>query len=166
MNRSLRIFGPRGIVFEQEVELFDRPVRVVHAHTVADSVPISQIMTPHVVCAAPDLPLDELIALMVRERLGCVPIVDEDGHPHGMVTKLDIVTQLVDTTTQPAPVAADVMMPLAISLDQDSTVKNAAALLATEDLHHVMVVADRRLIGIVSTMDITRWLASNDGAMS
>jgi CBS domain-containing protein len=123
-------------VFEHEVELFDGPDRVARTQTVADRVPISQIMTPHVVCAAPDLPLDDLIALMVRERLGCVPTV-----------------------------AADVMMPLAISLDQDASVKNAAALLAIEDLHHVMVVSERRLIGIVSTMDITRWLAGNDGAL-
>jgi CBS domain-containing protein len=58
---------------------------------------------------------------------------------------------------------ADVMMPLAITLDDDATVGHAAALMAAEDMHHVMIVAEGRLVGVVSTMDVTRWLANNDG---
>jgi CBS domain-containing protein len=56
------------------------------------------------------------------------------------------------------------MMPLAITLGQRATVAHVAALMASEDVHHVPIVDDHgRLIGVVSTMDIIRWLARNDG---
>ena len=129
----------------------------------ADTVPITRIMSPHVVCALPDLDLRTLVEVMVRDRLGCVPIVDEYQHPFGMVTKLDIVEHLVGPPDRVEPTVADVMMPFAISLDEDATVAHAAALMAAEDMHHVLVVSARRLIGVVSTMDITRWLADTDG---
>jgi predicted transcriptional regulator len=59
------------------------------------------------------------------------------------------------------------MMPLAITLNQHATIAHAAAVMGLEDFHHVMVVgADHCLIGVVSTMDIARWLARNDGFMS
>jgi CBS domain-containing protein len=102
-----------------------------------------------------------LLEVMIQGRLGCVPVVNEGGHPIGMVTKFDIVEHLAAPTGR-LNLVADVMMPLAITLDDRATVAQAAALMAAEDMHHVMIVSERRLIGIVSTMDITRWLAQKD----
>lgn len=165
VSRCLRIHRPGGLVLEQSLDPLPRPTIPPATRTIAHRIPITAIMTSEVVCASTDLPVSELIRVMVRERLGCLPVVDDDARPQGMVTKLDIVTQLVDPSPASTPRASDVMMPLAISLDEHATVATAAALLAIEDLHHVMVVAQRRLIGIVSTMDVTRWLATNDGGL-
>lgn len=160
-TRSFRIHGPRGII-ERAAEAIAERARANRTRTIADKVPVTEIMTRHVVCAFPDLPLETLIAVMVSERLGCVPVVDERGHPLGMVTKFDIVEQLVQPS-RTAPLVADIMMPLAITLTENATVAHAAALMASEDMHHVMIVSDRRLVGVVSTLDVTRWLADNDG---
>jgi CBS domain-containing protein len=55
------------------------------------------------------------------------------------------------------------MMPLAMTLDEHATVAHAAAMMATEDMHHVIVVSDHaQLVGVVSTKDITNWLVEND----
>ena len=162
-NRTFRIHGPRGII-ERAAEAIAERARAhrLRTRTGADQVPVTEIMTRHVVCAYPDLGLDALLEAMLQKRLGCVPVVDEGGQPIGMVTKLDIVEYLAAPSGKPSPLVADVMMPLAISLDDDATVAHAAALMSGEDMHHVMIVSDRRLVGIVSTMDITRWLAQND----
>jgi CBS domain-containing protein len=159
---SFRIHGPRGIV-ERVAAIVER-ARKRRTRTVAAAVPICEIMSVHVVCAFPDLELATLIDVMVRERIGCVPVVDEHGQPVGMVTKLDIVEQLASATAGGRPLVSDVMMPLAITLDDHATVGQAAALMASEDMHHVMIVSGRRLVGVVSTMDVTRWLAHNDGS--
>jgi CBS domain-containing protein len=161
-TRSFRILGPRGIV-ERAAEAIAEKARSHRRRTIAYRVPVTEIMSRHVVCAFPDLPVAALIEVMVRERLGCVPVVDECGHPVGMVTKFDIVEQLAVASERAAPLVADVMMPLAITLDTDATVALAAALMAIEEMHHVMIVSDRRLVGVVSTMDVTRWLCQNDG---
>jgi predicted transcriptional regulator len=130
--------------------------------TIADAIPVTEIMAQDLVCARQDLSVDKLTELLVRNHIGCIPVVDDRGHPIGIVTKLDIVERTPKMTT-----AGELMMPLAITLNQHATIAHAAAVMAVEDFHHVMVVAtDHTLMGVVSTMDIARWLARNDGFMS
>jgi CBS domain-containing protein len=163
MPRTFRIHGPRGIVEPAAEAIADcAQAHPARPRTAADQVPVTEIMTRQVVCASPDLGLDALLEIMIQERLGCVPVVNEAEQPVGMVTKLDIVEHLAAPRRKPNPLVADVMMPLAISLDNNATVAHAAALMSSEDMHHVMIVSRRRLVGIVSTMDVTRWLAQND----
>jgi len=85
-----------------------------------------------------------------------------------MVTKFDAVEQRVAAPAAggKAPATAgDLMMPLALALDEHATVGDAAATMAIEDVHHVVIVADSgALVGVVSTMDIVRWLTANDSA--
>lgn len=145
--------------------------------TIADLVPAFRIMSREVICARDDLDVTALMDLMMRCHIGCVPVVDERGRPIGMVTKSDVVEQQLASRT-PQDVAAvatvadvvtvaDVMMPLAITLDERATIAHAAAMMSIEDVHHVPIVADSgALIGIISTMDIVRWLAANDGVMA
>ena len=130
--------------------------------TIADTIPVTEIMAHDIVCATSDLAVEALTELLVRNHIGCIPIVDDRGHPIGIVTKLD----LVERTPKMAK-AGDVMMPLAITLNLHATIAHASAVMALEDFHHVMVVGpDGSLRGIVSTMDICRWLARNDGFLS
>lgn len=134
--------------------------------TVADLIPVRRVMSREVVCAREDLEAGALMDLMVRRHIGCVPVVDDRGRPIGMVTKFDVVEQQL-ATRNGAPVATTagaLMMPLAITLDEHATVAHAAAMMSVEDVHHVAIVSDGgALIGVISTMDIVRWLAANDG---
>lgn len=128
--------------------------------TVAGLVPVTDIMTRDVVSASPETPLRAVLELVVKSYIGCVPIVDEDNCPVGMITKRD----LVEPSSAEMRIAADAMMPLAFTLDERATVAQAAALMATEGLHHVPIVSMKgRLVGLVSSLDIVRWLARNDG---
>lgn len=162
-NRTFRIHGPRGIIERAAEAIAERAREHRHRSRIgADQIPVTDIMTRHVVCAHPDLGLGALLEVMIQERLGCVPVVNEGEQPIGMVTKLDIVEHLVAPPPRLTPLVADVMMPLAITLDDSATVAHAAALMAGEDMHHVMIVSHRRLVGVVSTMDVTRWLARNE----
>ncbi len=135
--------------------------------TIADLIPVRRVMSREVVCAREDLDVGALVDLMVRRRIGCVPVVDERGRPIGMITKTDVVEQQLAAMLHHAPPAAtagELMMPLAITLDEHATVAHAAAMMAIEDFHHVAIVSEGgALIGVVSTMDIVRWLAANDG---
>lgn len=150
------------------------PVRVA---TVAGQIPVTQIMTRQLTCARRDLTAEQLVELVVHHRIGCVPVVEDPGRPIGMITKLDLVEQLpaaecgakeaADARRSPPHTAGQLMMPLAITLGETASVAHAAALMATEDIHHVPIVdAAGRMIGIVSAMDIVRWLAENDGFRS
>ena len=131
--------------------------------TIADQVPLSQIMSRDVICARGDLEVPAIVELMVKHHVGCIPVVDDIRRPIGMITKLDIVQQL-DASMRLVPrTAHEIMMPLAFTLQETGTVATAAALMTTEDMHHVAVTDVRgKLVGIVSTKDITNWLVEND----
>jgi CBS domain-containing protein len=161
-----------------DVELIQsRRVRAAEAPgipTVAGLVPVADIMTRNVMCALADVPIKTIIDLLVNNYIGCVPIVDDDGCPIGMITKRDLVSAMANRveSAEEAPAwwtlapatAEEAMLPLAFSLDERATVAQAAALMAAEDLHHVPIVSAKgRLIGVVSSLDIVRWLARNDG---
>ncbi len=152
----------------------DPPTDVPGTPTIAGLVPVTDIMTREVICALDDVPIETVIDLLVNNYIGCVPVVDEDGCPHGMLTKRDLVEPMANhvstagespTWCQPAPrTAGEAMLPLVFTLDEHATVAQAATMMATEDLHHVPVVsANGRLVGVVSSLDIVRWLARNDG---
>ena len=135
--------------------------------SIADLIPVTQIMTREMSCACLDLDVERLAELIVRDHIGCVPVVNELGGPTGMVTKSDLVELLatIGRRSDCMPrTARELMMPLAITLGARATVAHAAALMALEDIHHIPIVDDDGcLIGIVSSMDIVRWLAANDG---
>ncbi len=60
--------------------------------------------------------------------------------------------------------AAEVMMPLAFTLPEDAPLSKAAALMVSESIHRLPVVSSEgRVVGVISTLDILRWLATHDG---
>lgn len=125
----------------------------------ADRVAVTEIMTRDVMCARNDRPAHELVALMLGSHIGSVPIVDERGRPSGIVTKTDLVELLLEPGRIAGATARDVMMPLAIVLDERATIAECASMMALEDFHHVMIVRDTgELVGLVSSQDIVRWL--------
>jgi CBS domain-containing protein len=145
--------------------------------TVAGLVPVTDIMSRDVICALADLPIDTLVDLLVNNYIGCVPIVDDDGCPIGMITKRDLIEPMANRTSTAdesptwaslAPrTAKEAMLPIALTLDDRATVAQAAALMAAEDLHHVPIISAKgRIVGVVSSLDIVRWLARNDGLVS
>jgi CBS domain-containing protein len=177
-NRRMRrcsIYDGQGECCGQSLDLETRaessPRRVP---TIASRVPLRRIMTPDVVCARADLSIGAVVALMIQHHIGCIPVVDSRRKPVGMITKFDIVEQLdafmrsvASGKPMPPDLAArtadEVMMPLAMTLDENATVAHAASMMVSEDMHHVLVINERgHLVGIVSTKDITTWIVDND----
>jgi CBS domain-containing protein len=133
--------------------------------TIAGLVPVTAIVTREVVSVRPDMPVEQVIDLVVDNYLGCLPVVDEDGCPVGMITKRDLVEPLASHVQpgKPPATAAEIMLPIVLSLDEHATVLQAAAMMARQGTHHVVIVSPKgRLVGVISSLDIVRWLAFND----
>lgn len=147
--------------------------RIYHA-PVADRVSIRSIMSRELLCVRSDLEIATVIHLIIEQHVGCLPVVDERRHPIGIITKFDLIEQL-DAAMQaahcgcslPSDLAAqtadDVMMPIALTLDEHATIAHAAAMMISEDTHHVLAVSDDgALVGVVSAKDIVRWVSEHD----
>lgn len=175
IESTAHIYRGSGLRTDRVLHTEGNKAKPVRLPTIADLVLVTEIMTRSVTCASRDLHRDAIVRLMVTNHIGCIPVVDELGRPIGIVTKLDLVEQLlalgsIGLPGSPEPseltprTATELMMPLAMTLGDRATVAQAAAMMSAEDVHHVPIVdGDGRLIGVVSSMDIVHWLAENDG---
>ena len=55
------------------------------------SVDVSEAMSRNVITVQRQTPIDEAARLMLRHRVGCLPVVNEDGAPIGLVTETDLI---------------------------------------------------------------------------
>ena len=168
-TRRCTVYRGRGDAVVVHESYADEPASF-HA-PIADRSPICSVMARDLVCAQLDLELGAILPLLIGRHLGCLPVVDERRRPVGVITKFDIVEQL-DAAIRalaegsplppdlPARVANDVMMPIALALDEHATIAHAAAMMTSEDTHHVLVIDGTGvLVGLVSSKDIVRWVA-------
>ena len=138
------------------------------AESAGDS--INHILSRELICARADLRIGPILTLMLKHHIGCLPVVDERRWPIGMITKLDLIEQLDAAMRCPgggaamptdlvAQTADDVMMPIALTLSTNATITHAAAMMMSEDMHHVLVIEpSRALVGVVSSKDIVAWV--------
>ncbi len=113
-------------------------------------------MRTKLLTARPEQPVEDVLDLLRRKHVGCVPIIDEAGRPLGIVTKLDVL----ETLGENRRTAREIMMPFARSLEITASVAEAAEIMSSERIHHVLVVDDNRtLIGLVSSLDLADWVA-------
>lgn len=85
----------------------------------------------------------------------------------GVVSRTDLLSIKRLAISDPDRVwekVEDVMMPLVFALYETAAVSQAAGLMAVEGVHRLLVASPRgELVGILSALDVMRWLADRDG---
>ena len=140
------------------------------APTPAASLPVSAVVPPSTICAAPDLPLRALQDLLFELGLSGVPVVQPDGTPLGVVSDRDLVRLLADrqgggqVDESGGPTVADAMTPFTHALPESSPLSQAAAYMAYKHIHRLAILSSSgRLVGVLSALDVLRWLGEHDG---
>ncbi len=130
--------------------------------TAADVTRIGDLLGREVVCVAHALGIEAAAATFLARNLSGAPVVDDDGRPLGMLTRSDLLRATVEPTG--ARTVGDAMMPIAFALGENDSLTHAAALMATESVQHLPVIGDYgRVVGMLSTLDVTRWRARQAG---
>ena len=125
---------------------------------------VASIMTKGVICVTTKWTIRELSAVLTNGDLGGVPVVDDAWRPIGIVSKSDVVRYLSEHGTVDDATVADCMLPLAITAHPAMPIAQVAALMAWEGIHRLPISGPAGdVIGIVSTLDIARWVAKTAG---
>lgn len=152
---------------------------------------VAAIMTRKVTTVAADMPLYELICLLVDKNVGGAPVVDPRGHAIGMVSKSDLIWEdhdwaesvhavvrwraiagravaedagLAEERNLAGRTVGDVMTSGALSVLPTTSVADASRLMISNRVHRLPVIDENGLlVGIVTTFDITRWVAQGVG---
>jgi len=147
-------------------------------------------MTRDVVKVDPDMGVEALTGIFLERGISGAPVVDRKGRAIGIVSKTDVLRdrfargdsgeldkpQLhrsgIEAPLDPGlhvepeqgPSVRDVMTPLAFALPETASVARASALMALEGVHRLIVIdAQGDVVGILSSLDVLRWLAVNEG---
>lgn len=142
---------------------------------------ISTLMASPVITVPADTAIENVRWMMLDRNIGAVPVVDDRGRPIGIVAKTDLLrdhdgpspTVLEaepahrDPSLSPLELsglrASDVMTPVVRAVLEDSSIAAAASVLASERIHHLLVLDELgRLVGLVSALDIVRWVAATE----
>ena len=96
--------------------------------------------------------LAEVAAQMRAERVGSVVVLDAGARPMGIVTSHDMVRVTAeDARLRPA---AEIMTRDPVSLPSHALAYEAAILMASRAIRHILVMDEGRLAGIVSERDL------------
>lgn len=135
-----------GDLFRAGAPLFAQPA--------AASAPVRTIMTGEVVTVSPTATAHQLAELLSFHRISGAPVVDDGGRLLGVVTESDLISRAGSTV-------AELMSQEVVSVPQDASIAQAAALMAERTVHRLPVVEGDRVVGLVSRADIVRWLATS-----
>lgn len=126
--------------------------------------PVSTIMHREVVSVPEELAASEAARLLIERDISGLPVVDDALHPIGMFTRTDLVRDSVEGGGDDDATVGDLMTPLAFSLPETASITQAAALMWFEHIHRLPVVSpENQVVGIVTPMDVLRFLAELDG---
>ncbi len=133
------------------------------AHT-----PISEIMTKKVITLNHRDNLETAEILFKRNNIRHIPVV-KDRKIIGMLSYTDLLRisfadavdeyeSDVDTIVYNMFTIEQVMAKNVVSVAPSNTIKEVAQLLASKEFHALPVIEDRKLVGIVTTTDLIKYL--------
>lgn len=133
------------------------------------------VMQKKVITVKANLLAGELARLFEAKRISGAPVVDSAGRLIGVVSKSDLVrhecegADIYRDSDEPLPkgfhvenpdrtTVADIMTPTVIEATEDAPASQLARLMRKRHIHRVFITRDKRLCGIVTTLDLLKLL--------
>ncbi len=144
-----------------------------------------EIMTENVITVTPDTSVEEVGRLFIEKGISGAPVVDRDGRLYGIVTDNDLIrrekkfhiptlVRLFDAIVpleRESSIIEEIKMMTAtkvgeictrevITIEEDTPLSEIATIMAEKKVHHLPVVRDDRVVGIVCKKDVVKAIVS------
>lgn len=136
------------------------------------------IMRREVITLPESTDIWELARLLTSRGITGAPVVDAQGELIGVVSQTDIVRHLQDlahwplaeydfyaeSENDPSPpacralTAKDLMNPTVIQADEETAASELALIMTRRHVHRIIITRDKKIVGIVTTMDLIKAL--------
>ena len=141
---------------------------------------VGEVMTSPAVTVPPETPLREVAAILTEKGISGLPVVDESGALVGVVSEADILYKELPEAQRAgrfasllnphahsdgkraARTAGEAMTSPARSIEATSHVSDAARTMIEAGINRLPVVADGKLVGIVTRADLVKTFVRPD----
>ncbi|WP_426417332.1 CBS domain-containing protein [Aestuariirhabdus sp. LZHN29] len=144
--------------------------------SVLDDRVAAEIMTTRVMTACAEWPLEQLAEFFKEHKISGAPVIDATGRLAGVVSLTDIVRQrMSDDFYRPEErlspqgqrrdagekcvnqlQVADIMTPDVYDVTMNTPLHKVAAIMVKGNIHRVLVTHDKKVVGIISSLDMLR----------
>jgi CBS domain-containing protein len=128
---------------------------------------VAELMQTEVQAVAPDTSLSDAAMTLADAHISGLPVIGRNGSLVGVISTTDILGSEQDVDDQAARRSLfetarvrDLMTPQPVTIAPGASIKEAAQLLLSADVHRLFVVEDGRLVGVLSTTDIVQAVAN------
>jgi len=122
--------------------------------------PIKIIMTQKVFSVKTTAKISEAIWLMKEKNMGGLPVVDEENRVRAIVTERDIARMFSDRIS--GVKVSQLMTSKVVTALPQTTIFEAEKTMITQGFRRLPIVADGKVAGIVTAMDIIRFFGSGE----
>lgn len=120
---------------------------------------VKDIMTKKVYTVEFEASADEAASGLTRREISAAPVRNKDGALVGMLTNRDLVDLEPRQWIKKEATVGDLMDPEVIAVYEDDAALVGVHELASRSLHTIVVLnADNKLVGVLSSMDVVRAL--------
>ncbi len=146
------------------------------------------IMQTTVLTVSTNTPLSEVQRLLSEHRISGVPVTGETGHIVGVISMRDLIdhysedsesrpersvsyystssgelleeeTEAIEMPEESEDVASEVMTAEVYTVGVDSELSKIAQRMVDLNIHRILVEHDKKIVGLITTMDILKALA-------
>jgi len=119
------------------------------------TLPVRALLRRPPVTVSPDTPIRDAARLMRDERVSSLLVVHQD-QLIGLVTDRDLRNRVLAADRDPQTAVVDIATTAVQTVDVTDHAFNALLLMARLNVHHVPVMEDTRVIGVITATDLQR----------
>lgn len=123
----------------------------------------SDVMIKDVVTVKENTPLKEIATLFKERRITGAPVTDENGDLVGVISETDVIRKTTSIGAWSPSTAGQIMTRNAVTVTPNETLQRVCELMFNRRIHRIVVAEERKISGIITTMDILRAIAMHLG---
>lgn len=148
----------------------------------------SDIMRTDITPASPDMTVEELGRLFIEKNVSGLPVLDGNGNLMGIVTEHDLINRnkklhiptvlrIFDAfiplegfgavekefRRMSAVVVSEILTTNVVTIAEDTPLDEIATIMSEKKVHHLPVLRDGKLVGVVEQHDVIKGIAGGEG---
>lgn len=118
--------------------------------------PISSCMQKDIVIVDINDTVEDVRQVLDSHQLNCVPVVDDESVCFGVISATDLVHFCNARKNPKTEYAWEICTHKIIAIEPNLTIRAACELMVENEIHHLIVVENHLIKGIVSSVDLIK----------